>query len=482
VEHNGQDGRVAAAEQTYDVIVLGAGSTGENVADVVVRGGLSAVLVEHELVGGECSYWACMPSKTLLRGSEVIAAARAVRGAGAAVTGEQDVAATLARRDDLTSHWDDAGQVRWVERAGIDLVRGHGRLAGEKRVVVTQPDGEELVLHARSAVAVCTGSRPAVPPVAGLADVQPWTPREATSAKEAPGRLLVLGGGYVGCEMATAWQQLGASVTLLQHGDRLLPDLEPQASEAVADSLRALGVDVRLGTAVQSARREDDEVVLACSHAEVRGDEVLIATGRTANSDDVGLETVGLEPGGFLQVDESLQVPGVPWLYGVGDVNGRQLLTHMGKYQARQAGAAIVARARGEAVDLTDWSPTVATADRRATPCVVFTDPQVAAVGMTAAQAAERGLPHRVVEYAIGKVAGAAVHADGYTGTAVAVVDTEREVLLGVTFVGSGVAELLHSATIAVVGEVPISRLWHAVPAFPTISEVWLRLLETWRG
>jgi dihydrolipoamide dehydrogenase len=482
VDHARQDGRVATAEQTYDVIVLGAGSTGENVADIAVRGGLSAVLVESELVGGECSYWACMPSKTLLRGSEALAAARAVRGAAEAVTGEQDVAATLARRDDMTSHWDDSGQVHWVDGAGIGLVRGHGRLAGEKRVVVTRPDGPDLVLVARHAVAVCTGSRATIPPVEGLAEVQPWTAREATSAKEAPGRLLVLGGGYVGCEMATAWQQLGASVTLLQHGDRVLPELEPAAGEAVADSLRALGVDVRLGTRVDAARREDGEVVLACADEEVRGDEVLVAAGRTANSDDIGLDTVGLTPGGHLEVDESLQVPGVPWLYGVGDVNGRQLLTHMGKYQARQAGNAIVARARGEEVDLTDWSPHVATADRRATPSVVFTDPQVAAVGLTAAEAAERGLPHRVVEYPIGSVAGASVYADGYTGTAIAVVDTEREVLLGVTFVGAGVAELLHSATIAVVAEVPIARLWHAVPSYPTISEVWLRLLETWRG
>jgi dihydrolipoamide dehydrogenase len=473
---------VTSAEHTYDVVVLGAGSTGENVADIAVRGGLSTVLVERELVGGECSYWACMPSKALLRGSEAIAAARAVRGADAAVTGDQDVAATLARRDDFTSHWDDAGQVTWVAGAGIDLVRGHGRLAGEKRVVVTRPDGTELVLLARHAVAVCTGSRAAVPPVDGLADVQPWTPREATSGKEAPRRLLVLGGGYVGCEMATAWQQLGSSVTLLQHGDRLLPGLEPAAGEAVEASLRALGVDVQLDTDVMSARREGDEVVLACAGSEVRGDEVLVATGRTANSDDVGLDTVGLEPGGYLQVDESLQVPGVPWLYGVGDVNGRKLLTHMGKYQARQAGNAIVARARGEQIDLTDWSPHVATADRRATPSVVFTDPQVASVGLTAAQAAEQELTHRVVEYPIGSVAGAALHADGYTGTAIAVIDTEREVLLGVTFVGPGVAELLHSATIAVVAEVPISRLWHAVPSYPTISEVWLRLLETYRG
>ncbi|MCZ2836940.1 dihydrolipoyl dehydrogenase family protein [Modestobacter sp. VKM Ac-2985] len=474
---------MTTAEQTYDVIVLGAGSTGENVADIVTRGGLSTVLVESELVGGECSYWACMPSKALLRGSEALAQARAVSGAAAAVTGEQDVAATLSRRDGFTSHWDDAGQAQWVEGAGITLVRGHGRLAGEKRVVVTQDDGTELVLTARHAVAVCTGSRGAVPPVEGLADVQPWTPREATSAKEAPGRLLVLGGGYVGSEMATAWQQLGSSVTLLQRGPRLLPALEPAAGAAVEASLREMGVDVRLGSEVRSARREDGgDVVLSTADGEFRGDEVLVATGRAANTDDIGVETVGLAPGGYLDVDESLQVPESPWLYGIGDVNGRQQLTHMGKYQARQAGAAIVARARGQQVDLADWSPFVATADRRATPSVVFTEPQVGSVGMTAAQAADAGVAHRVVEYPIGNVAGASLFADGYSGTAIAVVDTEREVLLGVTFVGPGVAELLHSATIAVVGEVPISRLWHAVPSYPTISEIWLRLLETYRG
>jgi pyruvate/2-oxoglutarate dehydrogenase complex dihydrolipoamide dehydrogenase (E3) component len=474
---------VTTAKQTYDVIVLGAGSTGENVADIATRGGLSTVLVESELVGGECSYWACMPSKALLRGSEALAQARAVSGAAAAVTGEQDVAATLDRRDGFTSHWDDAGQAQWVESAGITLVRGHGRLVGEKRVVVAQDDGTDLVLLARHAVAVCTGSRGAVPPVEGLADVQPWTPREATSAKEAPGRLLVLGGGYVGSEMATAWQQLGSSVTLLQRGGRLLPALEPAAGEAVEASLRAMGVDVRLNSEVRSARREDGgDVVLTTADGEFRGDEVLVATGRAANTDEIGLDTVGLEPGRYLDVDESLQVPGVPWLYGVGDVNGRQQLTHMGKYQARQAGAAIVARARDEEVDLADWSPFVATADRRATPSVVFTDPQVAAVGLTAVEAADAGVPHRVVEYPIGSIAGASLFADGYAGTAIAVVDTEREVLLGVTFVGSGVAELLHSATIAVVGEVPISRLWHAVPSYPTISESWLRLLETYRG
>ncbi|RZU30746.1 dihydrolipoyl dehydrogenase family protein [Blastococcus saxobsidens] len=472
-----------AAERTYDVVVLGAGSTGENVADIVVRGGLSAVVVEPELVGGECSYWACMPSKALLRGTEVLAEARAVPGAAAAVTGEQDVAATLARRDSFTSNWDDASQVEWLDSAGIDLLRGTGRLDGERTVVVTDDEGGTVRLTARHAVAVCTGSMAAVPPIDGLADVDPWGPREATSAKEAPARLLVLGGGYVGCEMATAWQALGSQVTVLQRGERLLPALEPQAGKAVGSALRDAGVDVRLGAEVSAARRDGTEVVLTTADgAEFRGDEVLVAIGRKARTSEIGAETVGLEPGEYLSVDSTLRVAGMSWLYGVGDVNGRRQLTHMGKYQARQAGAAIVARARGEEVDTAAWSPFVDTADAVATPSVVFTSPQVASVGRTAAQAEEAGLPHRVVEYPIGSIAGAALFADGYTGTAIAVVDTEREVLLGVTFVGPAVAELLHAATIAVVGEVPIGRLWHAVPAYPTISEIWLRLLETYRG
>src|ERR1700712_5110195 len=240
-------GRVTQ-ENTYDVVVLGAGSTGENVADIVVRGGLTAALVESELVGGECSYWACMPSKALLRGSEALAEARAVKGAEAAVTGDIDVEATLERRNSMTSNWDDSSQVQWVNGAGITLLRGEARLDGERSVVVTDADGVETRLTARHAVAVCTGSEAAVPPIDRARDVEPWTPREATSAKEVPGRLLIVGGGVVGCELATAWRGLGAEVTLVEHGDRLLPPLEPAAGQAVADSLRGLGVDVRLGT------------------------------------------------------------------------------------------------------------------------------------------------------------------------------------------------------------------------------------------
>jgi dihydrolipoamide dehydrogenase len=471
-----------SSAQSYDVVVLGAGSTGENVADIVVRGGLSAVLVENELVGGECSYWACMPSKALLRGGEALAEVRSVDGAKQAVTGDQDAEATLARRDGFASHWDDVSQVAWVHRAGIDLLRGTGRLDGERTVVVTAADGTETTLTARHAVVVCTGSTAAVPPIDGLREIDPWTPREGTSAKEVPGRLLILGGGVVGCELATAWRGLGSHVTLVEKGDRLLMRLEPAAGDAVAASLREMGVDLRLGTGVTAARREGGEVVLTTDVGELRGDEVLVAAGRRAGTTDIGADTVGLEPGEYLEVDDTLQVRGRPWLYGVGDVNGRRLLTHMGKYQARQAGAAIVARARGEEVSTAAWSPFVATADAVATPSVVFTCPQVASVGRTVAKAEEAGLPHRVVEYALGDVAGASLFADGYSGTAIAVVDTEREVLLGVTFIGPAVPELLHAATIAVVGEVPISRLWHAVPAYPTMSEIWLRLLETYRG
>ncbi|MFC7571247.1 FAD-dependent oxidoreductase [Klenkia terrae] len=285
------------ADQTFDVIVIGAGSTGENVADVVVKGGLTAVLVESELVGGECSYWACMPSKALLRGTEVLEEARAVGGAAAAVTGEQDVAATLARRNSFTSNWDDSGQVTWVDGAGIALVRGAGRLDGEKRVVVTAADGSTSTLTARHAVVVCTGSEAAVPPLEGIDDVEVWTAREATSAQQVPGRLVILGGGVVGVEMATAWSALGSQVTLLQRGDRLLAGQEPEAGDAVAASLRDRGVDVQLNTSVTAVRKDGDGVVVVTGAGEVRGDQFLVAAGRRARTGDIGLDTVGLAPG-----------------------------------------------------------------------------------------------------------------------------------------------------------------------------------------
>ncbi|MFF2349877.1 dihydrolipoyl dehydrogenase family protein [Kitasatospora sp. NPDC058115] len=484
----------STAPEEYDVIVIGAGPTGENVADRTAAAGLRTVIVESELVGGECSYWACMPSKALLRPVAALADARAVAGSREAVGGGVlDPAAVLARRDSFTSHWQDDGQVQWLRDTGIDLVRGHGRLAGERQVTVEAEDGSERLLVARHAVAICTGSRPVLPQgVPGLAGARPWTNREATGSPTVPRRLAVVGGGVVGVELATAWRALGSEVTLLVRGSGLLPRMEPFAGELVADGLRAAGVDVRFGTEVASLERRaagaDDgprEVTLVLGDGgRLTADEVLYATGRAPRTADVGLEQVGLHPGGWLDVDDSCTVLGVDggWLYAAGDVNHRALLTHQGKYQARITGAAIVAHAEGRSLDTTRWGAHAASADSAGAPQVVFTTPEVAAVGLTLDAAERAGLRVKAIDHDLGAVAGASLYGDDYEGRARAVFDLDREVLVGVTFVGPGVSELLHSATVAVVGEVPIDRLWHAVPAYPTISEVWLRLLEGCRG
>jgi len=468
------------SEREYDVIVIGAGPVGENVADRAVQGGLTAVIVESELVGGECSYWACMPSKTLLRAGSALRAARDVDGAKQSVTGGVDVAAVLRRRDAIVHDWSDESQVAWLEKAGIDLVRGHGRLAGPRRVEVAGPDGEATTLVARHAVAVSTGTAALLPDVPGLADVEPWTSREATGAHEIPASLAIIGGGVVAAEMATAYASFGTRVTLLVRGG-LLQSMEPFAADLVAASLREAGVDVRLGAQATDASRDGGLVRLGLEGGTaVEAERVLVAVGRTPRTEDLGLETVGLEPGSWLPVDDTMRVDGTDWLYAVGDVNHRALLTHQGKYQARAAGDVIAARARGGRVDDAPWGAHVATADHRAVPQVTFTDPEIASVGLTEAAARKAGLRTRTLDYDLSWVAGASTYSDAYRGRARAIVDEDRGVLVGATFAGPDVAELLHSATIAVVGEVPLDRLWHAVPSYPTLSEVWLRLLEAY--
>ncbi|MFE2987817.1 dihydrolipoyl dehydrogenase family protein [Streptomyces sp. NPDC059262] len=471
-------------ENTYDVVVLGAGPVGENVADRARAAGLSAAVVESELVGGECSYWACMPSKALLRPVIAQADARRLPGLRESVQGPLDAPAVLARRDEYTSHWKDDGQVSWLESIGADLYRGKGRLTGARRVTVTGPDGTEHVLTVRHAVAVCTGTRAALPDLPGLADVEPWTSREATSAQKVPGRLVVVGGGVVAAEMATAWQALGSQVTMLVRGSGLLSRMEPFAGELVMQALAEAGAEVRTGVSVKGVTREGGTVVTTLDDGStLESDEILFATGRAPRTEDIGLETVGLEPGSWLPVDDSLRVEGSTWLYAVGDVNRRALLTHQGKYQARIAGAAIAARAQGVPLLETDrWGAHAATADHSAVPQVVFTDPEAGSAGLTLAEAEAAGHRVRAVDYDIASVAGAGLYGDDYRGRARMIVDLDREILLGVTFVGPGVGELVHSATVAVAGEVPIDRLWHAVPSYPTVSEVWLRLLETYRG
>jgi pyruvate/2-oxoglutarate dehydrogenase complex dihydrolipoamide dehydrogenase (E3) component len=468
----------------YDLIVLGAGPVGENVADYATKAGLKCVIVESELVGGDCSFWACIPSKALLRPPSARDAARRVGGAREAVTGPLDVAAVLARRDYFVSDWDDASSLPWLESAGIDLVRGHGRLAGERRVEVTTHDGDTVVLEATHAVAVCTGSDALIPNIPGLADVQPWTSRDATSVKDVPPSLAIIGGGVVAAEMATAFVALGSTVTVIARSG-LLAGLEDIAGEAVTKRLRADGATILVDSPVQVSRSDSGEVTIELDSGEtVTAAQVLVATGRTPRTRDIGLETVGLRSGDWISVDDSLRVSGVNggWLYAAGDVNHRVLLTHQGKYQGRAAGQAIAARVTAPETEAEPWGDLAASADHERVPSVIFSEPQVASVGLTAEAATNAGYRTRVVDYDLGAVSGSGLHSDGYEGAARMVVDEDRGVALGVTFVGADVAELLHAATIAVVGEVHLSRLWHAVPAFPTMSEIWLRLLETYRA
>ncbi|MBA8817529.1 dihydrolipoamide dehydrogenase [Microbacterium halimionae] len=468
------------SEREYDLIVIGAGPVGENVADRAHQRGLSVVIVESELVGGECSYWACMPSKALLRSGAALRAARAVDGAKQAVTGGVDIAGVLRRRDTMTHEWNDSSQVEWLQSAGIDLVRGQGRITGERRVEVTTEDGSVTPLIARHAVVVSTGSAALLPDVPGLADIKPWTSRDATSVRRVPESLAIVGGGVVAAEMATAYSEFGTKVTMIIRGG-MLSGMEPFAGELVTESLRNAGVVIHTGVSPEGAERVDGAAVLHLSDgSSVTADEVLVATGRTPRTTDLGLESIDLEPGSWLNVDDTLLVAGTNWLYGVGDVNHRALLTHQGKYQARAAGDVIAARAQGSAVDDAPWGAHVATADHASVPQVTFTDPEVASVGLTEKSARDAGYSIRVIDYDLAWIAGSSTFADDYKGFSRAIIDEDRGVLIGATFVGPEVAELLHSATIAIVGEVPLARLWHAVPSYPTVSEVWLRWLEAY--
>ncbi|MGW5636040.1 dihydrolipoyl dehydrogenase family protein [Streptomyces sp. NPDC003832] len=470
----------------WDVVVLGGAAAGENAAQYASQSsGLSSVLVESDLLGGECSYWACMPSKALLRPVEVMDAAESLPGMSA----QLDPAAVLERRDDAVNHLNDESQVAWALKTGIDVVRGYGRLTGPRTLAVCLHDGTTRTITARHAVVIDTGSQAAVPDVPGLRAALPWTSRDVTTMHEMPSRVVVLGGGVVACEAATWLHGLGADVTVVHRSGRLLTRYKPFAGELVAQHLQRSAVRLLPGrTAVLVQRPEVRDTGCGRIHGgaalvtlddgtELLADEVVVAAGRTPSTTDIGLDSIGLPSGGYLDVDDHQCVTAAEgsWLYAIGDVCGRALLTHMGKYQARIAGEVIAARATGS-FDLPS-----AAEGHRGQPQVVFTTPEVGSAGMTEQQARDAGLDVQTVEYDLGALAGTWLMRPDYQGRAKLVVDRAGAVIVGATFVGAGITDLVHSATMAIVARVPLSVLWHVVPSYPTTSEVWLRLLETSR-
>lgn len=430
--------------ESFDVVVIGAGAGGEVVAERCADRGLRVAVVEQQLFAGTI-------------------ATEPLASMGTTVTSR------FTRRDEVTGRPTDGTGASRLAAKGVELVWGRGRLAGTRRVDVDASSATSRRLLATCAVVLATGSTNVMPNIPGLRDAMPWTIHDATVAKEIPPRLAVIGGGAEAVELAQAFARLGSTVTIVEGGPRLVGREEPFAGEELERALGADGISVITGAVVSRVEQagSDGPSTLFVDEEPIVADRILVAAGRRPTTASLHLDTVGLVSGGPVSVDSMLRVVGpdgaLSWLYAIGDCNGLAPLTHMAKYQGRIAADAIagIATRLGEIV-----------------PRITFTDPQIAAVGMTEAGATQHGFKVQVVRTSLSAITGAGTDGAGLTGTAQLVIDATRRVVLGATFTGPGVQELLHAATIAIVAEVPVHRLWHAVPSFPTLSEVWLHMLD----
>jgi pyruvate/2-oxoglutarate dehydrogenase complex dihydrolipoamide dehydrogenase (E3) component len=465
------------AGKDFDVVVVGGGVGGVAAVRKLASLGLSVALVEDRLVGGECHYWGCNPSKTLLRPIEVFNFAKAVPGVRETISEKKlDLAAVFAKRDELIEHLSDQDRTASLQQAGVAVFHGFGRLSGQRtvRVAYALGDSTETVLTARHAVVLATGTRPNVPEIPGLAQARPWTNRDLTTMTEVPPRALVVGGGPVAVEFATILSGLGSAVTLLVREDTLLGNCEPEARELVAQSLRSKGVKIHFETELSAVARPvaGGPVTATFRGQTIEVDEVVLAAGRRTNTDNLGLETLGLPGGETVPVNDHLQTIGVTggWLYALGDTTGRARLSHISTYHGRVVADIITARAAGREL----LENELAARDAGSLAQVIFTEPQVVWAGRTESQARAEGfvVRTRTARYR-DTLSFLALFRDGFHGWAKLVINAETNTLLGATFVGPEFSELVQAATLAIVAKVPVSLLRHAVAPHPTVNQVW---------